>query len=59
MRTRLAFLYADSKFDVQKCKHVWESSIVADTKIIYCYNFVAPLKKSQFPITCLNLNLKK
>ena len=59
MRTRLAFLYADSKFDMQQCKYVWESSIVANTKIICGYNFVAPLKKLQFPTTCLNINLKK
>ena len=56
MRTRLAFLYADSKFDMQKCKYVWGSSIVADTKTICGYNFAAPLNKLQFPITCLNLN---
>ena len=55
MRTRLVFLYVDSKFDVQKCKYVWESSIVADTKIICGYNFIAPLKKLQFPITYLKL----
>ena len=60
MRNRLVFLYADSKFDVPRCKYAWKNSsskwAAKDTKIICDYNFVATLKFTTV-INCLNKNL--
>ena len=55
MRDKFSFLYEDISFDVIKCKFIVKNSIfkmlvvlqsifVADTKINFIYNFVAPLK---------------
>ena len=55
MRGRFSFLYVDIWFDLAKCKFIVKNStykmlvvllpiFVADTKITFVYNFVAPLK---------------
>ena len=54
MRGKFSFLYVDIWFDVTKCKFnvkgssfemlvVFSPIFVADTKITFVYNFVAPL----------------
>ena len=54
MRGKFSFLYVDIWFDVTKCKFIVKNSsfemlvvflhiFVADTKITFVYNFVAPL----------------
>ena len=54
VRGKFSFLYVDIWFDVTKCKFIVKSSnfklllvfspiFVADTKINFVYNFVAPL----------------
>ena len=58
MRGKFSFLYVDIWFDVTKCKFivknssfemlvVFSSIFVADTKITFVYNFVAPLNLNQ------------
>ena len=53
-RGKFSFLYADIWFDVMKCKCIVKNNsfemlvvfspvFVADTKITFIYNFVAPL----------------
>ena len=50
-RGKFSFLYADIWFDVMKCKCIVKNNsfemlvmfFVADTKITFVYNFVAPL----------------
>ena len=55
MRGKFSFLYVDIWFDVTKCKFIVKNSsfemlvvfspiFVADTKITFVYNFVAPLR---------------
>ena len=57
MRGKFSFLYIDIWFNVTECKFIMENSsfkmlvvfsfiFVADTKIIFVYNFVAPLSKT-------------
>ena len=57
MGGKFSFLYVDLCFDVTKCKFnvknssfemlvVFSPIFVADTKITFVYNFVAPLKGS-------------
>ena len=54
VRDKFSFLYIDIWFDVIECKFIIENSsfkmlvvfspiFVADTKITFVYNFVAPL----------------
>lgn len=54
MRRKFSFLYIDIYYDVPKCKFIMQNStfrmlvvfpviFVADTKLIYGYNFVTPL----------------
>ena len=54
MRGKFSFLYVDIWFDVTECKFIMKNSsfkmlvvfspiFVADTKITFVYNFVAPL----------------
>ena len=58
MRGKFSFLYVDIWFDVTNCKFIVKNSsfemlvmfsptFVADKKIIFVYNFVAPLKNAQ------------
>ena len=58
MRGKFSFLYVDIWFDVTKCKFIVKNSsfemlvvfspiFVADTKITFVYNFVAPLSLSR------------
>ena len=58
MRGKFSFLYVDIWFDVTKCKFIVKNSsfemlvvfspiFVADTKITFVYNFVAPLMVCQ------------
>ena len=58
MRGKFSFLYVDIWFDVTKCKFIVKNSsfemlvvfspiFVADTKITFVYNFVAPLNLNQ------------
>ena len=55
VRGKFSFLYVDIWFDVAKCKFIVKNSsfktlvvflpiFVADTKITFVYNFVAPLR---------------
>ena len=57
--SKFSFLYVDIQFDVRECKFSRkESSLkcwlrfspisIAGTKIIFCYNFVAPLRYDTF-----------
>ena len=57
MRSKLSFLYVDIWFDVTKCKFIVKNGnfkmlvvlspiFVADTKITFIYDFVAPLGMS-------------
>ena len=56
MRDKFGFLYVGIWFDVTKCKFTVKNSslklavfspiFVADTKITFVYNFVAPLRKN-------------
>ena len=73
VRGKFSFLYADICFDVTKCKFIVKNSsfkillvfspiFVADTKITFAYNFVAPLKileNSQKKNSCQSLFFNK
>ena len=65
MRGKFSFLYADIWFDVTKCKLIMKNSsfnvlvvfspiFVADTKITFVYNFLAPLKIDDFRVSGAN-----
>ena len=56
MRGKFSFLYVDIWLDLTKCKSILKKSsfkmlvvlssiFVADTKVTFAYDFVAPLKK--------------
>ena len=56
MRGKFSFLYVDIWLDLTKCKSILKNSsfkmlvvlssiFVADTKVTFAYDFVAPLKK--------------
>ena len=49
MRSKFIFLYLDSSFDMPKCKFIMKIALifVADTKIIFGYNFVALLNNRE------------
>ena len=66
MRGKFSFLYVDIWFDVTECKFIMKNSsfkilvvfspiFVADTKITFVYNFVAPLNKQFEILTALKL----
>ena len=66
MRDKFSFLDVDIWFDVTECKFIMKNSsfkmlvvfspiFVADTKITFVYNFVAPLNKQFEILTALKL----
>ena len=59
MRSEISFVYVNIWFDVTKCKFIMKNRrlkflvvawpiFVADTKLIFVYNFVAPLSFLEF-----------
>ena len=55
-RCKFSFLYVDIWFDVEKCKFIEKNNsykmlVVADTKIIFVYNFATPLTPFSLAVT--------